>query len=232
MPDQKTTDNPRKEPLINRICNHRAYPVLYMFIITFFFAIILVGVSTATRERVEANRQIRRERALLMAALPDAIDRNTPPMKVHQIFTQRVKPPEIPEQDPLYRIASEENEDEIIAYALPLEGQGFWDVIAGFLALETDQETIIGIAFHMQNETPGLGAEILSQEFREQFQGKKLAVNEKPIEFISPTEERDEHSVHAITGATQTSNRLERIIQDDVTAWRQGKTTDSDTSSE
>ncbi len=219
MPQDGNNVKQEKQHLIDRVRGHRAYPVAYMFAVTFFFTLILVGISTATRERVEANRRIMRERALLMAALPDTVDRETPSVQVSEIFNRRIKPPPEPEESPLYQVM-DEGQEEIIAYALPLEGQGFWDTIGGFLALEPDQRTITGIAFHEQNETPGLGAEIRSDDFRQQFSGKKLAEEEKPLRIISEVEERDEHSVHAITGATQTSNRLEDIINANVQAWR------------
>lgn len=215
--------NEQAEPLAQRLQSKSAYPVVYMFIVTFFFTIILVGFSTATRERVEANRRIMRERALLLAVFPDEIDESMPLMEVHQIFQRRVKPPEETDEDHLYTIVDEDEDDEVIAYALELDGMGFWDRIAGFIGLETDRETIISIAFYDQTETPGLGGEIESLEFREQFEGKKLSDEDIPFRLVSPAEETDENSVHAISGATQTCNRLERIIINDVNRWREGR---------
>lgn len=222
MADNEQASQPRP-PLGKRLRDNPAYPVAYMFCVTFVFTGIIVGVSRATRERVEQNQQIMRERAILMATLPDEVDYRTPSPVVHQTFLERVTPPG--EGEVLYRVM--EN-DTLRAYALPLDGQGFWDDIRGMLGLEPDKETIVSIAFHVQAETPGLGAEITQPHFREQFRGKKLAPDDKPLEVVSPAEETTEHSVHAITGATQTSIRVERIINASVRAWREQKTQDEE----
>ena len=44
-----------------------AFPVVYMFGLTFVSTLVLVGLSRFTDERVRANRQIRFERAVLQA---------------------------------------------------------------------------------------------------------------------------------------------------------------------
>ena len=207
--------NEQRPPLVNRLRDNPAYPVVYMFCVTFVFTGIIVGVSAATRERVAQNREIMRERAILMATLPGEVDDRTPSPVVHQTFLDRVVPPE--EGETLYKVM--EN-DTLHAYALPLDGQGFWDEIRGMLGLAPDKQTVISIAFHVQTETPGLGAEITRPHFRERFEGKKLAPEGKPLRIVSPAEETTEHSVHAITGATQTSIRVERIIDASVRAWR------------
>lgn len=46
------------------------------------------------------------------------------------------------------------------AFAVPMEGMGLWGPIKGVLALEPDLQTIRGIRFYQQEETPGLGGEI------------------------------------------------------------------------
>lgn len=224
MNEQKQKSSKKNNSKPRSFRDTRPYAVVYMFIITFFFTVILVGVSAFTKDRIEANQRIMRERALLTAALPETVNSDTPSMKVNEIYRSQVKEPEDPQTNPLYRVTTAEDKDEVIAYVLPVEGQGFWDRIAGFLALETDRETIIGIAFYAQNETPGLGAEILSEDFRSQFEGKKLASGKIPLEIRSAAAETGKHSVHAITGATQTSNRLEDIITENIAVWRDRET--------
>lgn len=212
---QEQVENESAAPLGQKLRQHPAYPVLYMFAVTFVFVVVLVGLSRATRERVEANRRVLRERAILMAALPDEVDARMASPEVSRVFRERVEEPDVPGAP--YRVLKD---GELHAYSLPVEGQGFWDAIRGALGIAPDGERVLGIAFHEQNETPGLGGEILSAAFRNQFRGKKLAPGDEPLRMVSPAETPDEHSVHAITGATQTSVRLERIIREDVNAWR------------
>ena len=58
--------------------------------------------------------------------------------------------------------------------AVPFSGSGVWGPIEGVLALEPDMQTIRGVRFYKQEETPGLGGEIASDWFQAQFKGKTL----------------------------------------------------------
>jgi Na+-transporting NADH:ubiquinone oxidoreductase subunit C len=107
----------------------------------------------------------------------------------------------------------------ILAYALPISGRGFWAPIKGIIGIKADKKTITGIAFYEQNETPGLGAEIAKISFRKQFEGKVISTDDKPINIRRPSATLGQSDVHAITGATQTSTRLEKIINDGLTKW-------------
>ncbi|MGD8930655.1 MAG: hypothetical protein PVI22_16955, partial [Lysobacterales bacterium] len=40
---------------------------------------------------------------------------------------------------------------------LPINGAGMWSMLYGYIALEPDFNTIAGVLFYEQNETPGLG---------------------------------------------------------------------------
>ena len=51
---------------------------------------------------------------------------------------------------------------------------GLWDAIYGYLAIKTDGNTVIGISWYDQKETPGLGANISEPEWQSQFPGKHL----------------------------------------------------------
>lgn len=54
---------------------------------------------------------------------------------------------------------------------LPMHGNGLWSVMYGFVAIRPDGNTINGITYYEQGETPGLGGEIgnpLWQQIRRQ----------------------------------------------------------------
>jgi Na+-transporting NADH:ubiquinone oxidoreductase subunit C len=103
---------------------------------------------------------------------------------------------------------------------LPIAGQGFWAPIKGIIGIGADGKTVTGIALYEQNETPGLGAEIAKAPFLDQFEGKQLAGGERPIVFCRPGASLGANEVHAVTGATQTSTRLEGIINGALDVWR------------
>ena len=85
---------------------------------------------------------------------------------------------------------------------IPMRGNGLWGPISGYLAIAADGSTIVGVNFDHKSETPGLGGEITTEKFQNQFSGKQIRENGQlvPIEF------------DAITGATKTSNGVKEMI--------------------
>ncbi len=75
---------------------------------------------------------------------------------------------------PVYKLTSESDPNATEAYVLPVFGNGLWDNIWGYVALEEDLQTLRGAIFDHAGETPGLGARITSVEVQERFKGKKL----------------------------------------------------------
>lgn len=61
-----------------------------------------------------------------------------------------------------------------IGYVIPVNGYGLWDAIYGYLAVKTDGNTVIGISWYDQKETPGLGANIAEASWQGQFEGKRI----------------------------------------------------------
>lgn len=191
------------------------FPVAYMFFVTAFFSSIVIGLTQVTRERVEANEQLAFERAVL-SVLPDVKLEEMTPLEIHRTFIETVDRPEDSSRDAYAAMRN----GQVTGYVLPISGQGFWAPIKGVIGIETDKETITGIAFYEQKETPGLGAEITKTPFRNQFEGKVISSRGDPIDIKRPGVTLGENEVHAVTGATQTSNRLEIIINNALKQWR------------
>ncbi len=193
----------------------RWFPVLYMFIVTAFFSSIVIGVSQLTRQRVTANQKRSFEHAVL-AVLPGMLDSDAGDLELHRRFEQQVASP-----DEFSAEAYTLKKDALItAYALPIQGQGFWAPIKGIIGIATDKKTITGIVFYEQKETPGLGAQITTVKFRSQFKGKVMSTGPKALNFKRPGEILGKSDVHAVTGATQTSIRLEKIINNGLKTWQ------------
>ena len=85
---------------------------------------------------------------------------------------------------------------------IPMQGNGLWGPIWGYLAIAADGKTVVGVTFDHKSETPGLGGEITTEKFQGQFAGKQIMDNGNPI----PIE------FDAITGATKTSNGIKEMI--------------------
>jgi Na+-transporting NADH:ubiquinone oxidoreductase subunit C len=194
----------------------RWFPIFYMFITTAFFSSIVIGFTQLTGEKVKANEKLSFERAVL-SVLPGLYREEMNNLELHRTFTEQVTEPD-EHTGGAYTLRQK---GKIVAYALPMTGQGFWAPIKGVIGIEADKKTITAIAFYEQNETPGLGAEIAKPAFREQFKGKVISVGDKPLSIKRPGTELGASDVHAVTGATQTSTRLEKIINSALTNWQQ-----------
>jgi len=127
---------------------------------------------------------------------------------------------------PLYY--AEEN-GEISAYIIPISGKGLWSTIYGYLALENDLNTIMGITFYKHGETPGLGGEIEKDWFKNNFKGKKIyspdgelvsiTVIKGKVEELIPAEEAY-HYVDGISGSTLTGNGLNNFLKNDLQTYK------------
>jgi len=191
------------------------FPVLYMFCVTALFSSIVIGFTRLTGERVEANQMLAFEKAVL-SVLPGLYEENLSRMEMHNRFVESVSEPDASSGE-AYTL---KEGGKIIAYALPISGRGFWAPIKGVIGIKADGRTITGIAFYEQNETPGLGAEITRDTFRNQFRGKEISDSGEPINIRGPGATLGKSDVHAVTGATQTSSRLEKIINTALKKWR------------
>ncbi len=102
------------------------------------------------------------------------------------------------------------------AVAVPLAGMGLWGPVKGIMALEPDLVTIRAVRFYQQEETPGLGGEIGSERFQKQFMGKRIVSDDGKAGFriLKPGGVVDANSVDGITGATMTSTRVAKILDD------------------
>lgn len=191
------------------------FPIAYMFVATAFFSSIVIGFAQFTSDRVEANQDLAFERAV-MAVLPGLLEKGEGRLEIHRKFLERVAPPD-EKIGGAFRLIQT---GRIVAYALPVSGQGFWAPIKGVIGIKDDRRTITGIAFYEQNETPGLGAQITTVAFTSQFTGKVLSSDDKPLRIRPPGAPLGASDVEAVTGATQTSVRLEKILNDALTKWR------------
>ena len=54
----------------------------------------------------------------------------------------------------------ENTDGSIKTLILPIHGYGLWSTLYGFMALESDLQTVVGLGFYQHAETPGLGGEV------------------------------------------------------------------------
>ena len=108
-------------------------------------------------------------------------------------------------------------------YVLPVRVIGLWGAIFGYVSLNDDFVTIFGTDFDHDSETPGLGAEITTSWFQDQFRGKKIFSTEGKFTSIEVVKGKVDpnslNQVDGISGSTLTSKGLEYMLYDCLSSY-------------
>jgi Na+-transporting NADH:ubiquinone oxidoreductase subunit C len=114
-----------------------------------------------------------------------------------------------------------EKEGKVETIILPVSGYGLWSTLHGFLALEQDANTVVGLGFYEHAETPGLGGEVDNPRWKAFWPGKKIydlnASDEPQLHLVKGSVDRSRpeaiHQVDGLSGATLTSRGVTNLIQ-------------------
>ncbi|MGB1557022.1 MAG: Na(+)-translocating NADH-quinone reductase subunit C [Oceanococcaceae bacterium] len=98
---------------------------------------------------------------------------------------------------------------------LPVRGYGLWSTLWGYVALEGDANTVIGLSFYEHAETPGLGGEVDNPAWKALWEGKQIYgdAGKVQVELVKGSHGDDPHKVDALSGATLTSNGVTYLMQ-------------------
>jgi Na+-transporting NADH:ubiquinone oxidoreductase subunit C len=115
------------------------------------------------------------------------------------------------------------DDGQVTAYIVPVDSRGLWGRIYGYLAIETDGQTVAGFSVYQHAETPGLGGEIEKPWFQQNFVGKKIVdesgaltsvgIAKGKVAEVVPPDQRA-HYVDGISGATMTGRYLSEGLKD------------------
>ena len=105
--------------------------------------------------------------------------------------------------------------DKII---LPVHGAGLWSTLYGFVALESDANTVAGIGFYEHGETPGLGGEVDNPRWKSLWPGKQVyRDDEVSIALlkgaVDPSSANAPWQVDGLAGATLTARGVTNLVQ-------------------
>ena len=103
-------------------------------------------------------------------------------------------------------------------YIFPMFGNGLWDWISGFVALDNNLNKVVGVAFDHKAETPGLGARISSDEIQGRYKGKEIFDIEGNLISVKMLKKENNpalsiHEVDGMSGATITANGLNDMMK-------------------
>ena len=120
---------------------------------------------------------------------------------------------------PVYMILSESDTNAVEAYVFPMFGLGLWDWISGYIALESDLNTVKGVAFDHKSETPGLGARITEKKVRSRYNTKKIFNEKGDLESITMIKgegnpPQSVHEVDGLSGATITAKGVNKMLRE------------------
>ena len=183
-------------------------------------SLLLSGTAAGLKDKQEANERFDVKRNIVKAFGIDISDKTEwPREKIEETYAKYVTESEA-DGLPVYTWTAE-GDEKPSKYAFPISGKGLWSMLYGYVALQSDLETIAGITFYKHGETPGLGAEIEKKWFQEQFTGKKLYQDGNALDFVvaKPGAAKGDHAVDGISGATLTGKGVEILLRKDAAAY-------------
>jgi len=229
-----------------------SYTLLFAIGMTIVVGTLLAAIDSSLRERIDTNKILEKQQNILYAiGINDNegssvrfISKDQAPIEfdkyvVNQIYIQGNK---IIEDDEAYLIEVKKEKtlakdasydrrlplfiaekDDKKYYVAPIRGNGLWNAIWGYVAMDEDM-IIQGAYFDHQAETPGLGANINQRFFMDDFIGENLLDSNGNFRGITVSKKnldprneiKDDNEVDAIAGATITGDGVSAMIKSDL----------------
>ena len=229
-----------------------SYTLLFAIGMTIVVGTLLAAIDSSLRERIHTNKILEKQQNILYAiGINDNegssvrfISKDQAPIEfdkyvVNQIYIQGSK---IIEDDEAYLIEVKKEKtlakdasydrrlplfiaekDDKKYYVAPIRGNGLWNAIWGYVAMDEDM-IIQGAYFDHQAETPGLGANINQRFFMDDFIGENLLDSNGNFRGITVSKKdldprneiKDDNRVDAIAGATITGDGVSAMIKGDL----------------
>ena len=209
-----------------------SYAIIYASVVVVIVAFLLAGVSSSLRPLQEENIRLDKKKQILSSLniknVADAAAEYDKVIKSDLIIDNagatvkenggfEVANDAIDESNlPLY-VAEVDGEKK---YIIPMTGNGLWGGIWGYVAVNSDGNTIYGTYFSHASETPGLGAEIASEKFQSRFPGKSIIADGAVALGVTKKVANEESEVNAISGATITCNGVNAMLQNTMNSYK------------
>ncbi|MFC1550712.1 NADH:ubiquinone reductase (Na(+)-transporting) subunit C [Candidatus Neomarinimicrobiota bacterium] len=208
------------------------YVLAFMTTITIVLGTLLSLAATSLKDLQDFNVEIDIKKNILKSLdIPKGSSQKLTSEEIQSLFDERIK-------TMLINADGEESVEGTLpvyvktdsgvnsGYAIPISGKGLWSTIYGYLALNTDGETIKGITFYKHGETPGLGGEVEKEWFTANFRGKRIVDEEGNLVGIQiakgqvTTNDPDAyHKVDGISGATMTTKGVNIFLEQDLATY-------------
>ena len=205
------------------------YTIAFTTIITIILGLGLSATADSLRERQILNEELDIKKNIL-SVLGYKQDTPWTNEEVQSLYDANINEIRIDEfgsviyeldknENLSYTIYQSSENNKVTGYAIPIAGKGLWGTMYGYLALESDLNTIIGLEFYKDKETPGLGAEINNPKWKKLWKGKEIysTNGELAIQVIKGSVMTDDsgfnNKVDGLSGATITGNGVTNLLQ-------------------
>lgn len=211
--------------------NSNSYTLIYASLMVIVVAFLLAFVNSSLRSRQDENIRMDTKKQILAALHVENVS------DVNQEYIRYVKADklmnasgelsevvsdrdfatsyekEVKEHNRLHVFVCEV--DGQVKYVIPVYGTGLWGAIWGYVALNADKASVYGVYFSHASETPGLGAEIAGEKFKNEFPGKKVIEDGKIILGVMKNGkvENPDCQVDGISGGTITSDGVNQMLK-------------------
>ena len=112
----------------------------------------------------------------------------------------------------------EDSAGQLEKIILPIHGYGLWSTLYGYIALESDGNTVAGLGFSEHGETPGLGGEVDNPRWKAHWPGKQV-YRDGEVELglikgtVDPASANAPWQVDGLAGATLTARGVTNLVQ-------------------
>lgn len=187
------------------------YPAIFMLVLSLVLTAILAAINAYTKPIVDFNADIEQKGKILSVFDIDPGSEDSE--VIDKVFNENIVEEDY-EGKPLYLY--QEN-GETLAYGVPFDGPGLWGGIEGYIGINSELNTITGIEFIQQEETPGLGGRIEEDPYKNQY--RNLDISSPIGERYVINRPQEGGNIDAISGATQTSTFVQNMINEDLKAF-------------
>lgn len=209
--------------------NSNSYTIIYAAVMVVIVAFMLAFVSSSLRDRQNRNVEFDTKKQILSALNVRNVEdvENTYKKYVKQDMLMQADGTLTENQDGFSTAYEKEvktnkrfhvfvaEKDGDTKYVFPVYGTGLWGAIWGYVALNSDKNTVYGVYFSHASETPGLGAEIATEHFQTLFSGKKAVDNGQIVLGVvkNGKVENPKCQVDGISGGTITSDGVNLMLK-------------------
>ena len=216
--------------------NSNSYTIIYAAVMVVIVAFMLAFVSSSLRDRQNRNVEFDTKKQILSALNVRNVEdvENTYKKYVKQDMLMQADGTLTENQDGFSTAYEKEvkankrfhvfvaEKDGDTKYVFPVYGTGLWGAIWGYVALNSDKNTVYGVYFSHASETPGLGAEIATEHFQTLFSGKKAVDNGQIVLGVvkNGKVENPECQVDGISGGTITSDGVNLMLKNCLSNYK------------